>query len=92
MNEFQIIEEQEDLQALKDFVPSWETTKIEPFIHDTPVIPPTWNKVDLSQNNLPFSGDGSSGNLDLIQVIAGKEDGGTFVPGLVNAIGPFTEL
>lgn len=46
-NEFQTAEQQQDLEALRNFIPSFETADIEPFIRDTPVIAPTWNKVKL---------------------------------------------
>ena len=92
MTEFQLSEQQQDLESLKNFIPSWENDKVEPFIHDTPVIPPTWNKVRLDQDFLT-SGDGQgNANLDLVPVIAGRENGSTFTPCIVNTIGPAEDL
>jgi len=93
MTEFQLSDQQQELEALKNFIPSFQNTKVEPFIHDAPVVPPTWSKVDLGINAFLSDGaGGSGGNLDLVPVIAGRENGSTFTPCIVNTIGPAEDL
>lgn len=91
-NEFEQSEQLSDLEFLKSFKPEWMNERVEPL---TPlpdeITPPTWNKVQLTDNQ-PTSAVAADNDFELIPVIAGREDGSTFTPGLVNAIGPFTEL
>lgn len=91
-NEFDQSEQLSDLEFLKAFKPEWTNERIEPL---TPlpdnITPPTWNKVELVDNQ-PTSAAAAANDLELVPVIAGKEDGSTFTPGIVNAIGPFTAL
>lgn len=85
-NQFQIEQEQSDLEALKNFVPSWETADIEPFIHDVPVIPPTWNKVKLDQDFETNTGGTTSVSPGTTKVICAVQQGSTYVPKLMTPV------
>jgi len=94
MTEFELAEQQRDLQVLRDFVPSWVNAPLEPFIPpaDSDVRAPVWGKTLLPISD-KGKGEGSEGNdLQLVRVIAGRENGSTFTPCIVNAIGPAVDL
>ena len=95
MTEFQLSDQQQELEALKDFVPSWQNAKVEPFIHDTPVIPPTWNKIRMGQDLLfPNEGDGDSTTQEgeTVTFVVGVQQGGSFVPKLVTVSGTVQDI
>jgi len=94
MTQFEVAEQQKELEMLRDFVPSWVSARLEPFIAppDSDVRTPQWGKTLLPISD-KGKGDGDGGNdLQLVRVIAGRENGSTFTPCIVNAIGPAVDL
>ena len=97
MNEFDELEEQNNLEVLKEIVPSWVNNTVEPFIPaiDANITPPIWNKVEL-QNNFPSSTASPSAQITpgSVNVVIAKQEGSTMVPVLMTPVEGtlFTEL
>jgi hypothetical protein len=95
MNEFQKAQEEDDFKALKEALPSWMNTRVEPFIApaDSDVKVPVWGKtiLPIQEKGTTGGGDPSASGNTFLCVIA-VNDGGTFRPATGFVSGPINFL
>lgn len=86
-NEFDQLSEENDLQILKDIVPTWVNERLEPFISpiEDSVVPPTYNEI----GNLVGDGGSNTQSNDqageIIEYIVGVKVGDVYVAKNVTA-------
>jgi hypothetical protein len=92
MDEFQAYSELNELEALKDIVPSFAKAQLEPFLSSAQqdVVPPVWDGVALSIDQTSVNPVASSGAL--IRCVIGVQEGGSFVPKLAFVTGPAEDI
>lgn len=87
MNEFDQLEELQNLELLKEIQPEWMSSKVEPLNPEVEITPPTWNKLELPAerggNTGPSGGEPQPGTE---QVICAMQQGGTFVPKIMTPV------
>jgi len=92
MNEFQQMSQMEELQALKEIVPSWKSAKLEPFVGPAaPDAIPVWKGVNIDQEK-NTGGSAPSAQGPLVRFVAGVVVGSSFVPKIVNTDGTTEDI